>query len=844
MTAVGRPWRVFLSHTRDLRSKPSGRSWITSAEEAVKRFRHAPVDMKYFAADGRPPAQVCAELVGLADLYVGIIGSNYGSPVPDDPSRSYTELEFDTATAAGKRRLVFLVADDSPRPADARQLAFHARLLDSGLTIARVADPGELDAALTQAIAQLMLDDAMRGPVVAPASRPRPRQLPAAASGFTDRAEDSAWLTALLRGDGTCARSIGIISGPPGVGKSTLAVRVAHALCAEFPDGQLYLDLHGYSAMPASTAYEALDRFVRTLDDTAQGDPELDVERLAQRYRALLDGRRVLVVIDNALTPEQVRPLLPPPCCATVITSRSPLSGLVVRDDASRLVLRPLMPAHAETLLRTATGSQDSAAAAKVARMCGHLPLTLKLAAEHAAVSGMTLGELAAELSNERNRLDALAGVDGDPTSEVRMVFSWSYRNLPHDLRRAFRLLGLHPGDEFSTTAAAALLGVPADRARRILDSLVAFSVLERLSRNRYRLLDLLREYAAERAAEDEPDGARHAALARELDWYAHTVDAADRLLAPLRRHVPLEPPGPGTPTTEFGDYDNALKWCDSERANLVAAIRAAGTDGMPDVAWRLALAAVTFYKIRRHHDDWLTTSELAVTAAREAGDAFAEQWCLTSLGGALVEVGRFEEARSAYEQSLRINRQIGDRIGEGMALGNLGEAARELDRPDYASELGEQALAIWRAIGDRRNEAIVLRDVLAGARFDHGDYPAAERLYRDALAACHGIDSHTEGNVLHDLGTTLQAMLRYGEAADTYEEALAVRRMSGDRFGEAETLYALGETRRLLGDQVGAQSALLQALAVYVESGSPRADEVRARLRELGVDSEDGHGS
>jgi tetratricopeptide (TPR) repeat protein len=137
-----------------------------------------------------------------------------------------------------------------------------------------------------------------------------------------------------------------------------------------------------------------------------------------------------------------------------------------------------------------------------------------------------------------------------------------------------------------------------------------------------------------------------------------------------------------------------------------------------------------------------------------------------------------------------------------------------------------------------------VLRDVLAGARFDHGDYPAAERLYRDALAACHGIDSHTEGNVLHDLGTTLQAMLRYGEAADTYEEALAVRRMSGDRFGEAETLYALGETRRLLGDQVGAQSALLQALAVYMESGSPRADEVRARLRELGVDSEDGHGS
>ncbi|MGK8524685.1 DUF4062 domain-containing protein [Nocardia asteroides] len=429
MTAVGRPWRVFLSHTRDLRSKPNGRSWVTSAEEAVKRFRHAPVDMKYFAADDRPPAEVCAELVGLADLYVGIIGSAYGSLVRDDPSRSYTELEFDTATAAGKRRLVFLVADAAA--ADARQLAFHARLLDSGLTIVRVADPGELDAALTQAIAQLMLDDAMRGADAAPPPKRRPRQLPGAAAGFTDRVEDTAWLSALLRGDGTGTRAIGIVSGPPGVGKSTLAVWVAHALRADFPDGQLYLDLRGYSALPAATAYEALDRFVRTLDDTAQGDPELDEERLAQRYRALLEGQRVLVVIDNALTPEQVRPLLPPRCCATVITSRSPLSGLVVRDNAVRLVLRPLAPIHAEALLRTATGSEDGAAAAAIARMCGHLPLTLKIAAEHAAVSGMTLGELAAELANERNRLDALAGVDGDPTSEVRMVFSWSYRNLP-----------------------------------------------------------------------------------------------------------------------------------------------------------------------------------------------------------------------------------------------------------------------------------------------------------------------------------------------------------------------------------------------------------------------------
>ncbi|WP_157172244.1 DUF4062 domain-containing protein, partial [Nocardia pneumoniae] len=190
MTEVGRPWRVFLSHTGDLRSKPSGRSWITAAEEAVKRFRHAPIDMKYFTADDRPPAKVCAELVGLADLYVGIIGHSYGSPVRDDPTLSYTELEFETATATGKRRLVFFVADDTSEVADTRQLAFRARLRDSGLTIAHVPDPGGLDASLTQAIAQLMLDDALHTPAAVSTPPRRPRQLPALTAGFVDRAED------------------------------------------------------------------------------------------------------------------------------------------------------------------------------------------------------------------------------------------------------------------------------------------------------------------------------------------------------------------------------------------------------------------------------------------------------------------------------------------------------------------------------------------------------------------------------------------------------------------------------------------------------------------------------
>ncbi|MFE7723306.1 tetratricopeptide repeat protein [Nocardia rhizosphaerihabitans] len=843
MTAVGRPWRIFLSHTGDLRIRPPGRSWIDAAEDAVKRMRHAPVDMRYFTADTRPSAALCAELVGACDIYVGIIGQRYGSPVRDDPRRSYTELEFDTATVVGKRRLVLFVADDAPDGPDPRQLAFRSKLRESGLTTATVATPDALEAALIQALAQLMLDDAAPAAAAAPVAVRRPRQLPYTSGSFTDRTDERGRLAELLAG--VAPRPIGVVTGPPGVGKSSLALYVAREVSEHFPDGQLYLDLHGYSALPVVSECEALDWFVRSLDETLPPSP-LDGPRLTQRYRELLDGRRVLVVLDNALTTQQVLPLLPPPGCATLVTTRGPLSNLVVRERAVRTVLRPLAPADARALLRNASGTEeaeiedDSAAAAEVARLCGYLPLALTIAAEHAALTGATMAELAAELAGERRRLDALTGVDDDPTAEVRVVFSWSYRNLPEDLRRAFRLLGLHPGGELGTAAAAALLDLPPDRARRVLDSLVAFNVLERSARDRYRFHDLLREYAAERVAEDEPEHERHAAAARELEWYTRATDAADRLLAPARRHVPLGAPSAGIPAVSLDTYEDALRWCDGERANLTAAVRAGTESTAPDFAWRLALAAVTYYKIRRHYGDWLATSEFALVAARASCDRFGEQWCLTSLGGALAELGRSQEAWSAYQDSLRINREIGDRTGEAMALGNLGDIARQLGRHDDALAFGDEARVILAELGDRRNEALITQDVLAGTHFDRGEYGAALVLLEEAREACHGLDPLGEGTVLHDLGRTLAAMARKPEAADIFEESLAVRRACGDRHGEAETLETLGEVRLQLGDEVGGRSALLQSLAVYVELGSDRAEILRARCGELG----DGAGS
>jgi tetratricopeptide (TPR) repeat protein len=851
---------VFLSHTGDLRRWPADRTWVAAAEDAVKRLRHAPVDMSYFTADDRPPAQMCAALVAGSDLYIGIIGPRYGSPVRDDPERSYTELEFDTATEHGKRRLVFLIAssaggagpDLAADPWTDRQARFRQRLLDSGVTVNMVDTAAALETGIVQAVAQLMLAEAVdvrpgaarAAPTPAGGARV-PRQLPAEAAAFTDRVRQFERLSTLLSRPDEHRPFVAVVTGPAGVGKTSFAVHVAHRVRDRFPDGQLYVDLRGYSALPTLAADEALDGFVRAFDAAPERVPT-DTAGLTDAYRTALDGRRVLVILDNALTSEQVRPLLPPAGSAALVTSRGPLSGLIVREGAVRMALEPLDPPHAEALLRTLTAidnadeadDADTAALAELARQCGYLPLALRIAAEQAALTGLGPADLVDALAGERGRLDALTGLDDDPSSQVRTVISWSYRNLAEPLAHSFRLLALHPGGEFGVPVAAALFGVPVPAALRTLDTLVAFNVVERPRRGRYRFHDLVRAYATERMEEDEPETDRQAAFDRELDWYVHTADAADRLLAPMRRHVPLEAPRDGSPPVRLGGHDEALRWCDDERDTLVALVRLAAERDRPQVAWRLALAAVTYFVLRRRHPDWLASMEVAAEAARAAGEPLGEAWSLTSLGGACLALGFVERARQAYEQSLRLHRQISDRIGEGMALSNLGEVAMMAGRYDDALDYGRAALAIWSELGDRRSEALALLDAVAPVHFALGEYSEAARIYQRALDACQGVDRGVEGQVLHELGRTNHALGRYEDASERYDQALRMRRSAGDRVGEAETLQALATSRRALDDQIGAQSALLQALAIFVEHGrDAAAEQVRAGLRDLGLD-------
>lgn len=362
----------------------------------------------------------------------------------------------------------------------------------------------------------------------APVDVPRPAQLPPDVSSFTGRVEDLATLDSLFghgrsaAGPGPMAVVITTIAGAGGIGKTALAVHWAHRVRSGFPDGQLYVNLRGYGPGPAMSPGHALDGFLRALGMPGEAVPT-DVAAMTASFRSLVADRRVLVILDNAVTADQVRPLLPgTPTCAVVVTSRNKMSGLVAHDGARRVTLDQLTPREAGQLLRDVIGPSradaEPGAVAELGRFCDFIPLALRVAADRvAARPHLRISGLVRDLAEEHRRLDVLSTGDDDPTT-LRSVFSWSYRTLPPETARAFRLLGLHPGFTISTAAAAALTGTATADAGRHLDALAGVHLLTEVDRQRYQVHDLLRAYAAERAAADEPPVERQVALRREYD--------------------------------------------------------------------------------------------------------------------------------------------------------------------------------------------------------------------------------------------------------------------------------------------------------------------------------------
>ena len=672
-----------------------------------------------------------------------------------------------------------------------------------------------------------------------------PRQLPPDATHFTGRVAHLAKLDTLLpQQDGGAAIAVVIsaIGGTAGVGKTALAVHWARGVRDHFPDGDLYVNLRGYDPSPPVTPGEALDGFLRALNVSPERIPA-GLEARAGLYRSLLHRRRVLVLLDNAATAEQVRPLLPgSPGCLVVVTSRSDLSGLVTRDGAERFTVHPLTPAEAIALLRPIIGNarvdDDLDAAIELARLCVYLPLTLRIAAERVATRPQTtLARLAEEIGVERDRLDLFATPDDDATTAIRSVFSWSYRALSPDAARLFRLLSLHGGLDISIQASAALTDTTTRRVRRPLEALTSVHLLEEMA-GRYRFHDLLRVYAAERAEIDESEEDRGNAVRRVLAWYLHTADAARGIIFPQPSRFSLTPlEGTCTPLA-FTTRSRALAWCETERANLVAATRQAFESGQYATAWKLPATLWGFFILRKPWIDWISTYEIGLAAAKHLGDRYGEIFTLSGLGLAYFDLRRLDEAFDHYQRALAISRADDDSYAQAAILHNLGIAYRGLRRFDEALDCYEQALAIRSEINDRHGEGTTLNN-LGEAYCDLRRFDDALDCYRRALAISREFDDYWgEGNNLSALGEVYQGLRRFDDALDCYRRALAIRHDIGDRYGEAVTLHNLGEALHDTDQLDSARDSWRQALAIFEDLGDPKAAELRVRLKTLDADT------
>jgi tetratricopeptide (TPR) repeat protein len=653
---------------------------------------------------------------------------------------------------------------------------------------------------------------------------PVPRQLPMDAAHFTGRSTDLAKLDTRS----TCA----VITGPAGVGKTALALRWAHSRRDRFPDGDLYVDLHGYDLYTPAPLEQVFERLLRALGVPSDTMPS-DVESQAALYRSLMADRKILVVLDNATSTDQLLALLPgSPTCFVLVTSRNRLSPLLIRTGAERVTLDPLPAPDALLLFRAVIGAgrvdREPRAAEELARLCCHLPLALRIVADRAVNHPhRTLAELADELEVERDRLDVLTA-DGDEATAVRAVFSWSYQALAAAEARVFRLLGLHPGPDLGSAAAAALAGLRVSRVVRLLDGLASVHLLQETGRDRYRCHDLLRVYAAERADAEESEVERTAALRRVLDFYLRTANAADELFNPLRRHVPLEP---GGSPLDLASHSAAVAWCEAERTNLLAATRRAAELGHHDIAWRLPIALWGYFTLRTPWVDWVATYRIGLESARVLGDRRAEAWLLGGLGIAYRDLRRFPDALDSYDRAIGVAREVGDRYGEGWTLGSKSVALWELKRFDEALRCSVEALAVFRDLDDRYGEGQALYcfgEACRGLR----RYDEAISYFLLSLRLRREInDRGGEAQTTHSLGDAYRDLRRLPEARETYLAALDIWTATGDRWGEARTLVNLGDVLAQLGHADEAQAVWERSLAICDDLGSPKAVEIRARL-------------
>jgi len=696
---------------------------------------------------------------------------------------------------------------------------------------------------------------------------PPPAQLPPDVADFTGREEQVARLCgALDPGRPATATAVTVVSGKPGVGKSALAVHVAHRLRSDFPDGQLHVDLGGAEHQPLAPE-DVLDRFLRGLGVGGAAVPAAPEER-RDLYRSRLADRRVLVVLDNAADEAQVRPLLPGgPSCAVVVTSRARLAGL---DGALRLDLDVLGPGQATELLARIAGPERVAAepdaAAAIVALCGNLPLAVRVAGARLAVRGhWRLADLAELLADERHRLDELAIAD----IEVRAGLALSYQGLDGEARRLFRRLGLLAAPTVAAWVAAAVLDRRLAGAQRLLDALVDAHLVEVLGTDaggqvRYRFHDLVRLYARERADAEEPAAERRAVVARALGaWLALAEDADPALAEGNARAVHGQAPRwRGEPELFALLVARPAAWFESERVNLLAGVGQAGQAGLAELAWDLAVSSASFFQMASYQD-WREAHGLADAAARAAGDTrgqaallLAQGWVLsdrtppaeliqvfaranelfqrlgdlTGVAAALLGEGsclrltsRLEQALARFERARALAVQSGAPDQEAAAAVGIAMVDRERGHLDRAQEGLERILPVWRDRGGRRWEGLTVR-LLGLVLRDRGDLAAAEAHIQRSLVVADELGDRQQQLLLLVDRAELRSRLGDRDAArDGLQDALRQARDLGLLYDQARALYALGDLHAAEGRHDEAVRCLAESVRLWRLVGIPR---------------------
>jgi tetratricopeptide (TPR) repeat protein/DNA-binding SARP family transcriptional activator len=738
-------------------------------------------------------------VVGLGEARLDAVEALAELDLPDNPNDWIDRLR-DLADRYLEREHLAALAVDALTTAGRR---------NEGLQLyrqlgARIRD--ELDSepttVLRAAYQRALRDEPLTAPrAPAPVAR-TPAQLPRPMAAFTGRDEQVKLLDALLAADDRPPAAVVVtaIAGTAGVGKTALAVYWAHRVRDRFPDGQLYVDLRGYSHDPPVEASQALERFLHGLGVPGQQIPA-DLDTRIALYRTVMADKTMLVLLDNAATAEQVRPLLPgSPTCLVLVTSRDTLTGLLALDGATRLDLDVLTADEsAELVTRILGESRVRGQADDVARLadrCARLPLALRIAA--ATMYGhphQTIADYLADLA--ASPLATLA-VDGDRHAAVRAHFDLSYTPLPSPARRLFRLLGRQPGTDIDRYAAAALAGTDLDQTRQLLDTLTDAHLLQQHTTGRYGFHDLLRAYATELA--DAHDDAAQDAIRRLLDHYLYTASTAADLLYPYERDRRPTIPAPATAHQPLTDQHQAADWLDTELPNLLsAADHAAGHD------W--ARRTVQFAQILARHLDTRAQyahahrlHSRALRAAASLGDPLSELRALDRLGDIYYTWDRHGEALDHFRRALALARGLGRHAQAIQALNGIGHVYRGLGRHDEALAHYQQAQLLADEIGDRNSQAHVATGT-AAVHMLLGNFDQAQKYYTEGLAHARDVGNLVaEGGALNGLGNALKRLGHHEQALDAYHRGLSVFRDQGNNRGIAFASNTLGTIYTLLG--------------------------------------------